>query len=1072
MHLRLTTSDALVPQQCEKKVLQAWSEALLVYEAASNASDDATKTAAALLFVLFPSAVLRPGSSNKQIIDRSERFLGGEFAELIHEAMLAQDASLALRASKKHDAKVKADLKRLDEPDDDDGTRLDSPWHDMCERRAMFHMRKGEIGRACAAIERSSSPPPPRGADFEDKLKALHPPCSTGTDAEGNPVLSASVKDTPIVPDADRIRFEVEDLRRVLRKLRNGVCPGSSCCRYEHLKVFLSDHDAIYLRPLLEDLVNGTIPNELAALLGNSDLVAITKGDGSPRPIALLETIRNVAGNLLLSRCMPGLRTKFHGLQFAVGSKGGVEIAIHGFRTIITQETSWASLLVDFRNMFNEISRDGVLDAVRRHCPLAFPFIHRFYSRSANVSFRSEDGSMDDFFLMCEQGVFQGDTWGSVAACCLLLDFQLALNDALALADVEAVQFAIADDLTILGSPKAVQVAWDFIATWAPASGCAPEPYALKVKVPKCKLFSFATQATLENWFTGSIPITVERISGQRSDGGVRFLGSPVGHDVFCKDSCRHLVEVEFQKRREAICSLKDTQSALLLLRYCHVSRFAFTLRTTPPPLVYEAAKLMDAGTRVALDLLLGLKGNNVLSDLQWSQCMLPIAQAGLGLYSSFESCVPAFAGSVGLCLHRLANLETSWPRELTGIFSGLGDISAPGNKSVGQEFLLEALSLAEAVYEDNLVAIEALKPHYVQPATVATPPPTPYVFPDVALLLSTTVHQLQKAVSRCATQVEFHRLLAHPDTSPKDTCRLLSASGPMAGGWLTASPVRADLCLNPSECVDACRYRLNVPLINVSRLADTSILCACGKHHCPSDPDSLNCCSKACGIYRIRRHDAVKFKVGSIAKTAGHAVKYEQRVCPDGVHYRTDLSIEDYVSANRNGTYDTSVRVRAHLDFAVTDPTGKTNVSKARIQGISANKYAARKEKGEGAARIRTPDVFIPAIMETYGLAHIAFRKLLHSIAETHLIQSASGVGFSDEQYSMLKGIVVNGYYQLISVAAVKGVVNCLDRAAQRILAGHGRKAGRGPPMTHARAECLIGSSIRAASSGLAEFG
>ena len=138
-----------------------------------------------------------------------------------------------------------------------------------------------------------------------------------------------------------------------------------------------------------------------------------------------------------------------------------------------------------------------------------------------------------------------GDTWGTVAACCLLLDFQLALRDCLHDAGVPAVQIAIADDLTVVGPPASIQVAWDFIAAWAPASGLAPEPYALKVKTPKCKLFSFASQRTLEAWFSGTIPDGVERVSALRRDGGVRFLGSPVGHAEYCSDFCYQLVEVD-----------------------------------------------------------------------------------------------------------------------------------------------------------------------------------------------------------------------------------------------------------------------------------------------------------------------------------------------------------------------------------------------------------------------------------------------------------------------------------------------------------------------------------------------
>ena len=50
-----------------------------------------------------------------------------------------------------------------------------------------------------------------------------------------------------------------------------------------------------------------------------------------------------------------------------------------------------------------------------------------------------------------------------------------------------------------------------------------------------------------------------------------------------------------------------------------------------------------------------------------------------------------------------------------------------------------------------------------------------------------------------------------------------------------------------------------------------------------------------------------------------------------------------------------------------------------------------------------------------------------------------------------------------------MKGVVECLNRAAQNILIWHGRKNRRGPPLSHARAQGLLGAFSR---SALVEFG
>jgi hypothetical protein len=296
---------------------------------------------------------------------------------------------------------------------------------------------------------------------------------------------------------------------------------------------------------------------------------------------------------------MPTLKKNFFGLQFAVGVNGGVECCIHAFRTVLMDNPNLAGLLIDFENMFNEISREGVLLAVHRQCLDAYPFIYSFYSKGAKIRFQSGDSSYENLFST--QGVFQGDVWGSIASCCLLLDFQSKLNERLLDKNFQTLQLAIADDLTIIGHPNSIIAAWEFISEYAPSKSSgiiAPEPFALKIKVSKCKVFSFAPLSLMKSWFpVFKIPNSVERISGSEPGCGIKFLGAPIGHEDFCISFCNDLVTHEYAKKLKAIAIMKDVQSALLLLRFCHVTCFSFILRTTEPKLVKEAAVLMDLST-------------------------------------------------------------------------------------------------------------------------------------------------------------------------------------------------------------------------------------------------------------------------------------------------------------------------------------------------------------------------------------------------------------------------------------------------------------------------------------------
>ena len=322
-------------------------------------------------------------------------------------------------------------------------------------------------------------------------------------------------------------------------------------------------------------------------------------------------------------------------------------------------------------------------------------------------------------------------------------------------------------------------------------------------------------------------------------------------------------------------------------------------------------------------------------------------------------------------------------------------------------------------------------------------PDPKEVSLPTLVDCLDHTVPRYQHRVSRLVQKTRFLQLLQDEDATPVDRHRLLSCSGPVAGAWLNGPPVRKDLALIPATFVSGVRYHLNIMPKCLEPLRDTRLTCACGQWHDPSDPRNILCCRRAGGGTWIRRHDTVKFKFVDIAKSAGHSVSVERHVNEHGFE-RSDVSVNDF-APSWSSVHEPAFRVRAEFDFAITDPTSATNVKRRCTQGIAATKYAEKKVKESVNKGIHPPDIFIPAIVETYGLFHIELRKALSSIAENHIYQSNSDAGFSDSEWSALKGATLSGYYQLLSVAAVRGVVESMNRAAWRILIRHGKRVDGG---------------------------
>ena len=106
-----------------------------------------------------------------------------------------------------------------------------------------------------------------------------------------------------------------------------------------------------------------------------------------------------------------------------------------------------------------------------------------------------------------------------------------------------------------------------------------------------------------------------------------------------------------------------------------------------------------------------------------------------------------------------------------------------------------------------------------------------------------------------------------------------------------------------------------------------------------------------------------------------------------------------------------------------------------------------------EGAARRRPARTHAPA----------PARQLLHGIADKQIDTSEMDSGLLDVDLKVLKGIFVNRYYQLISVAVQKAVFRNLQRATKRVYTLRGaphRNLRSG--YTAARAHNVLGTAYR----------
>ena len=113
-------------------------------------------------------------------------------------------------------------------------------------------------------------------------------------------------------------------------------------------------------------------------------------------------------------------------LQLGVGVKGGLEVGVHTIRLLLEQHPDWAACSNDFKNGFNALSRDAMLqrlaDGPFRHL---LPMVESMYLHAGGLhvlgSGRLYSGSSE---VQSTKGVRQGDPLGPLL-------FSLALHPTL-----------------------------------------------------------------------------------------------------------------------------------------------------------------------------------------------------------------------------------------------------------------------------------------------------------------------------------------------------------------------------------------------------------------------------------------------------------------------------------------------------------------------------------------------------------------------------------------------------------------------------------------------------------------
>ncbi|XP_055337134.1 uncharacterized protein LOC129587422 [Paramacrobiotus metropolitanus] len=408
----------------------------------------------------------------------------------------------------------------------------------------------------------------------------------------------------------------------------SGSAGGLDGLRPQHLKDLLNCKDAVEsslcsaLCKLMNFIVAGKLPEEVRPILFGANLIALSKTDGGVRPIAVGNVLRRLAAKIIAKRCAKKANELFTPTQVGCGTRGGAEAAVHAARSFICEEHDGLRVLfkIDYRNAFNTVRRDVILQSVLEHFPEYYSFVLSAYGAPFVLSC---SGSDED--LTSATGIQQGDPLGPLLYCLVSLLFCIHLSSKL--------KVFFLDDGALGGTME--EVADDLTSIIAASSAAG-----LELNPAKCEMLLIGGSAEerevarnrLHSIAPGAIVLQPETVT---------FLGAPLTDETIS-----HLL-------RQKIASLKifierlqllNSHHGFYLLRNClSIPKLMYTLRCSPCWKVPELLDDFDRHVKEALEVITNTK----LDGRAYTQAMLPVAKGGLGVRRAKALAPSAFLASM-----------------------------------------------------------------------------------------------------------------------------------------------------------------------------------------------------------------------------------------------------------------------------------------------------------------------------------------------------------------------------------------------------------------------------------------
>ena len=460
---------------------------------------------------------------------------------------------------------------------------------------------RGAVRLACS-VDRMA---PFNSGTFE-ALKDKHPPPHPETI-------------TPPPPDPTPVQVDPLSVVYAIKSFPKGSARGPDRLRPQHLKDLLQvdgDEDSRFLQSLASFctlVMEGRVPSTIRPFFFGASLVALEKKSGGVRPIAVGCTLRRLVAKIAGYMVSEDMAELFSPRQLGYGVRGGAEAAVHATRKYLQNLPSEHALLkLDFKNAFNSVRRDKVLEAVRDLAPTIYPLVHSFYSAPSSLFW-------GDKIIQSEEGVQQGDPLGPLLFCLAIHRHCEQLRSPLCVMYL--------DDVSVGGSVDDVLHDLNVIK--------AADNLGLSLNFMKCEIICH--NDSVRNNLLVALP-GAKVVSPERAC----LLGSPLGDTTSIDASLDEKIQaLSTMGTRFSHLSAHDS---LILLRHSFaIPKLHYLLRTAPCFLSDRLEKY-DSTLR---SILSSVTNTPLLqNDRAWSQATLPVRFGGLGVRRAVHLAPSAYLSS------------------------------------------------------------------------------------------------------------------------------------------------------------------------------------------------------------------------------------------------------------------------------------------------------------------------------------------------------------------------------------------------------------------------------------------